>query len=70
MKTLFYKILAVFGAIFAIFQLGKRSGKTTLRNEINKNRLEDVKKTNKLKEEIRNLDIDSARRRLQKYARK
>jgi hypothetical protein len=70
MKSLFYKILGIFGIIFAFFQLGKKSGKNTLKNEINKNRLEDVKRTNKLEEDIRNLDDTSARRKLQKYARK
>jgi hypothetical protein len=70
MKSLIYKILGIFGVLFASFQLGKKSGKNTLKNEINKNRLEDVKRTNKLEEEIRNLDIDSARAKLQKFARK
>ena len=70
MKSLIYKILGIFGVLFASFQLGKRSGKNDLKNEINKNRLEDVRKTNKIKEDIRNLDIDSARAKLQKYARK
>lgn len=44
MKTFFYKILAIFGIVFTIFQLGKRSGKATLKNEINKKTLDDVKK--------------------------
>jgi cell division protein FtsB len=70
MKSLIYKILGIFGVLFAFFQIGKRNGKNTLKNEINKNRLEDVKRTNKLEEEIRNLDNDSARAKLQKYARK
>jgi len=70
MKTLIYKILGIFGVLLAFFQIGKKSGKNTLKNEINKNRLEDVKRTNKLEEEIRNLDTDSARAKLQKYARK
>jgi len=70
MKSLIYKILGIFGVLFAFFQIGKRSGKTTLKNEINKNRLEDVKRTNELEEEIRNLSNDSLRRKLQKYARK
>lgn len=70
MKTFFYNILGILGVLFAVFQLGKRSGKNDLKNQINKNRLEDVKKTNKIKQDIRNLDDDSARRRLQKYARK
>ncbi len=69
MKIFIYKILGIFGAIFTIFQLGKRSGKTTLKNQINKNRLENVKKTNKIKKDIRNLDVESARAELQKYAR-
>jgi len=69
MKSLIYKILGIFGVLFAFFQLGKRSGKNTLKNEINKNRLEDVKKTNKIKKDIRDLDDDSARAELQKYAR-
>tara|TARA_R100001591_G_scaffold85401_1_gene91787 strand:+ start:980 stop:1192 length:213 start_codon:yes stop_codon:yes gene_type:complete len=69
MKTLVYKIAGVLGILFAFFQLGKRSGKTTLKNEINKNRLEDVRKSNKIKKDILDLDDDSARRRLQKYAR-
>ena len=66
MKNLIYKILGIFGILFAFFQLGKRS----LKNEINKNRIEDVKRTNKIKEDIRNLDDASARAKLQKYARK
>lgn len=70
MKSLIYKILGVLGLLFTTFQLGKRSGKNDLKNEINKNRIEDVKRTNKIKEDIRNLDIDSARAKLQKYARK
>jgi len=55
MKNLFYKILAIFGMIFAIFQLGKKSGKTTLKNEINKKTLEDVKKAKTIDEEIDNM---------------
>jgi len=70
MKSLIYKILGIFGVLFASFQIGKKSGKNTLKNQINKKRLEDVKKTNKLEEEIRNLDNDSLRRKLQEYARK
>ena len=66
MKSLFYKILGIFGVLFASFQLGKRS----LKNEINKNRIEDVKRTNKIEEDIRNLDDATARAKLQKYARK
>jgi len=69
MKSLIYKILGVFGVLFTFFQLGKRSGKNDLKNEINKNRIEDVKRTNKIKEDIHNLDDASARAKLQKYAR-
>lgn len=47
MKSLILKILGIFGTIFAIFQLGKRSGKAALKNEINKQTLEDVKKATK-----------------------
>ena len=65
MKNLIYKILGIFGILFAFFQLGKRS----LKNEINKNRIEDVRKTNKIREDISNLDDATARAKLQKYAR-
>jgi hypothetical protein len=64
MKNLFYKILAIFGMIFAIFQLGKKSGKTTLKNEINKKTLEDVKETQKIKNRISKLTIDEQYDRL------
>jgi len=70
MKSLIYKILGVLGLLFTFFRLGKRSGKNDLKNQINKNRLEDVRKTNEIKKDIRDLDDTSARRRLQKYARK
>jgi hypothetical protein len=70
MKSLIYKILGIFGVLFAFFQLGKKSGKNDLKNQINKNRLEDVKRTNKIKEDISNLDDASLRGKLQKYARK
>ena len=43
MKSLIYKIAAIFGVIFTIFQLGKRNGKTALKNEINENNLKNVK---------------------------
>lgn len=69
MKNLIYKILGGLGLLFTFFQLGKKSGKTALKNEINKNRIEDVKRTNKIEEDIRNLDDASARAKLQKYAR-
>jgi len=55
MKNLFYKILAIVGMIFAIFQLGKKSGKATLKNKINKKTLEDVKKAKTIDEEIDNM---------------
>lgn len=70
MKSLIYKILGVLGLLFTFFRLGKISGKNDLKNEINKNRIEDVRKTNEIKEDIRNLDDASARAKLQKYARK
>ena len=70
MKKLIYKILGVLGLLFTTFKLGKISGKNDLKNEINKNRIEDVKRTNKIKEDIRNFDDASARVELQKYARK
>lgn len=44
MKGLIVKIVGVFGLLFAFFQLGKRIGKITLKNEINKQALENVKK--------------------------
>lgn len=70
MKTFFYKILAIFGMMFAIFQLGKRSGKATLKNEINKQTLEDVKKSKKRQIERANDSIDVVRDRMSKYVRK
>ena len=64
MKNICYKILAIFGMIFAIFQLGKKSGKTTLKNEINKQTLKDVKETQKIKNRISKLTIDEQLDRL------
>ena len=58
MKTFFYKILAIFGIIFTIFQLGKRSGKTTLKNEINKKTLDDVKKAKTIDERVSNMSLN------------
>lgn len=58
MKNLFYKILAIFGMIFAIFQLGKKSGKTTLKNEINKKTLEDVKKAKNINKRVSNMSLN------------
>ena len=55
MKTFFYKILAIFGMMFAIFRLGKESGKATLKNEINKQTLKDVKKAKTIDEKIDNM---------------
>ena len=69
MKNLIYKILGGLVVLFTTFRLGKTSGKNDLKNEINKNRIEDVRKTNKIKEDISNLDDASARAKLQKYAR-
>ena len=69
MKSLVYKILGGLVVLFTSFRLGKISGKNDLKNEINKNRIEDVKRTNKIEEDIRNLDDASARAKLQKYAR-
>ena len=66
MKTLIYKILGIFGVLFAFFQLGKRNGKTTLKNEINKKTLEDVKKAKTIDEEINNMsnsDLDDLLRK-------
>jgi len=66
MKNLFYKILAIVGMIFAIFQLGKKSGKATLKNEINKKTLDDVKKAKTIDEEIDNMsnsDLDNLLRK-------
>lgn len=66
MKSLFYKILAIFGAVFAIFQLGKRNGKITLKNEINKQTLEDVRKSKTIDKEIDNMsnsDLDNLLRK-------
>tara|TARA_Y100000401_G_scaffold29233_2_gene21286 strand:- start:3710 stop:3916 length:207 start_codon:yes stop_codon:yes gene_type:complete len=58
MKSLIYKILAIFGAIFAIFQLGKRSGKTTLKNEINKQTLKDVGKAKTIDKRVSNMSLN------------
>jgi hypothetical protein len=58
MKTFIYKLLGVFGAIFTIFQLGKRSGKTTLKNEINKKTLEDVKKAKTINKRVSNMSFN------------
>lgn len=66
MKSFFYKILAIFGIVFAIFRLGKESGKTTLKNEINKKTLDDVKKAKTIDEEIDNMsnsDLDNLLRK-------
>ena len=58
MKSFFYKILAIFGIVFAIFRLGKESGKTTLKNEINKKTLEDVKKAKTIDERVSNMSLN------------
>ena len=58
MKNLFYKILAIVGMIFAIFQLGKKSGKATLKNKINKKTLEDVKKAKTIDERVSNMSLN------------
>lgn len=55
MKNIFYKILGIFGVLLAFFQLGKRSGKTALKNEINKQTLKDVKKSKAINEEVDNM---------------
>ncbi len=58
MKNYFYKILAIFGMVFAIFQLGKRSGKATLKNEINKKTLKDVKKAKTIDKRVSNMSLN------------
>jgi len=58
MKSLIYKILGIFGVLFAFFQIGKRSGKTTLKNEINKKTLEDVKKAKTINKKVSNMSFN------------
>jgi len=58
MKSLIYKIAAIFGVIFTIFQLGKRNGKTALKNEINENNLKNVKIAQQNNKVNFNLDRD------------
>ena len=66
MKNLIYKILGVLGLLFTFFRLGKRSGKTALKNEINKQTLKDVKKSKTINEEVDNMsnsDLDDLLRK-------
>lgn len=58
MKQLIYKILGTLGMVFAIFQLGKRNGKTNLKNKITKDTLQDVKNSKNIKTEINNMSRD------------
>lgn len=58
MKSLIYKILGIFGVLFAFFQLGKRNGKNTLKNEINKKTLEDVKKAKTINKRVSNMSFN------------
>lgn len=58
MKSLIYKILGIFGVLFASFQIGKRSGKTTLKNEINKKTLENVKEAKTIDKRINNMSLN------------
>ena len=44
--------------VFAIFQLGKRSGKATLKNEINKKTLKDVKKAKTIDKRVSNMSLN------------
>lgn len=69
MKSLIYKILAIFGAIFTIFKLGKESGKTALKNEINKNTLKNARESKKRQLKRTNDSIDDVRSRMSKYVR-
>jgi len=58
MKSLIYKILGIFGVLFAFFQIGKRNGKNTLKNEINKKTLEDVKKAKTINKRVSNMSFN------------
>lgn len=69
MKNLIYKILGLFGVLFAFFQLGKRNGKTALKNEINKQTLKDVKESKKRQIKRASDSIDDVRSRMSKYVR-
>ena len=64
MKNIIYKIASLFGILIASFQLGKRSGKIKLKNQINNKTLEDVKETQKIKNRINKLTIDEQYDRL------
>lgn len=69
MKTFFYKILGILGVLFAFFQLGKKSGKDTLKNEINKNTLKNARESKKRQLQRANDSIDVVRSRMSKYVR-
>ena len=58
MKNLIYKIAGVLGLVFAIFQLGKRNGKTTLKNEITQKTLKDVENSKRIEKKINNMSRD------------
>lgn len=66
MKKIIYEICGILGVFFSAFLLGKKSGKTSLNNEINKKTLKDVKKTQEIKKNINNLSLASKLDRLQK----
>lgn len=50
--NIFYKLAGIFGVIFSIFFIGRKSGKNQIKNQINKETLNDIKKSNEIDKKV------------------
>jgi hypothetical protein len=55
MKNFLYKILKMLLGIFAIFQMGKKIGKLSLKEKINSKTIKNVKKCQKINNKVNNM---------------
>jgi hypothetical protein len=64
MKILFLKISTIIASLIGFFAMGRKSGINKINNKINKQVLEDVKETQKIKNRINKLTVDEQYDRL------
>tara|TARA_R110002110_G_scaffold359617_1_gene569475 strand:- start:277 stop:480 length:204 start_codon:yes stop_codon:yes gene_type:complete len=59
--NIFYKLAGIFGVIFSIFFIGKKSGKNQIKNQINKETLNDVRKSKEINKKVSAMSDDELR---------
>lgn len=69
LKTIFITILISIGAIFGIYQSGKKNGKKNIQNKNNKKNLENIKTAWNLEQEINDLSDPEIDSRLRNHTR-